>query len=203
MADRTCSVDGCNRPHYAHDLCNPHYNRKCRTGDVRPDEPIMLVRPRGLYHDPEWCRARFEDDLLTFGEMAELAGCSIATIAKYVKQHGINVPTQRQRVELRGNGWPAGNEAGYQAVHDRVRAIRGLASEHMCCRCGRPARDWAYDNADPNEKRWVLNGRFYSTDPSHYQPMCIPCHRRFDYADKARRAERVAVPSGVAQCPRR
>lgn len=43
---------------------------------------------------------------------------------------------------------------------------------------GRAAEHWAYDHGDPHplyERRMP-----YSLDPSHYQPMCMDCHRVFD-----------------------
>src|SRR3954454_3490825 len=40
MADRLCAVPGCNKPRYAKGLCNTHYKRKRRTGDVQADRGI-------------------------------------------------------------------------------------------------------------------------------------------------------------------
>ncbi len=40
MTDRTCSVDGCDRPVCGWDLCAPHYKRWKKTGDVRAEVPI-------------------------------------------------------------------------------------------------------------------------------------------------------------------
>jgi Recombination endonuclease VII len=42
---RTCSVDGCDRPHKGKGLCAPHGERLAKTGDLRPDLPIG-TRPR-------------------------------------------------------------------------------------------------------------------------------------------------------------
>jgi len=64
-------------------------------------------------------------------------------------------------------------------VHLRLRAERGKATDRACVRCPNAATQWSYDHADPSpstDKR----GRPYSTDLSHYQPMCTTCHRRFD-----------------------
>ena len=40
MTERVCAVPGCDRSVYATDLCNSHYKRKQRTGDVQADKPI-------------------------------------------------------------------------------------------------------------------------------------------------------------------
>jgi hypothetical protein len=75
-----------------------------------------------------------------------------------------------------------GDGIGYTGAHMRVRRERGVASVHSCTACEKPAIDWAYDHADPNEKIGMHDGysRVYSTDPSHYVPMCKSCHKRFD-----------------------
>ena len=30
-------------------------------------------------------------------------------------------------------------------------------------------------------------GRYYSSDTDRYFPLCVPCHKRFDFADAKRR----------------
>src|SRR4051794_9840977 len=40
MTDRLCAVPDCDKPVYAKDLCNTHYKRKRRTGDVQAERPI-------------------------------------------------------------------------------------------------------------------------------------------------------------------
>jgi len=41
-----------------------------------------------------------------------------------------------------------------------------------CAVCGEPATHRSYDGLDPNERRDPYTGRSYSTDMSHYQPLC-------------------------------
>jgi hypothetical protein len=41
-----------------------------------------------------------------------------------------------------------------------------------CAVCGEPATHRSYDGRDPNERRDPHTGRSYSTDMSHYQPLC-------------------------------
>ena len=61
---------------------------------------------------------------------------------------------------MRYNGDPAlrtprfrGDDINYIGAHGRVYKARGKATEHACHWCGAPAHQWAYDHADPNEKR--------------------------------------------------
>lgn len=66
---------------------------------------------------------------------------------------------------------------GYNNAHMRVRRARGPAKTYQC-RCGDQARDWAYIGSESeyvNERGWR-----YSNDINAYEPMCRPCHRRFD-----------------------
>lgn len=71
---------------------------------------------------------------------------------------------------------------GYHAAHKRVEAQRGKA-RHYECACGAVARQWAF-NGDPQAERWGDTPRgdklAYSPDPSDYDPMCVPCHRKHD-----------------------
>jgi hypothetical protein len=41
-----------------------------------------------------------------------------------------------------------------------------------CAMCGEPATHRGYDGLDPNERRDPHTGRSYSTDLTHYQPLC-------------------------------
>jgi hypothetical protein len=77
---------------------------------------------------------------------------------------------------------------GYRAAHMRVQAARGRASSYPCVGdCGRPAADWAYGHDDPDELVTTVRGavRRYSLDSDRYQPMCRPCHKRLDHAQRA------------------
>lgn len=71
------------------------------------------------------------------------------------------------------------NTPPYRTVHKWLQNERGRADEHDCVRCGRPARHWAYDHSDPDE-RVGSDGRTFSNDLSRYQPMCQTCHQQWD-----------------------
>lgn len=86
----------------------------------------------------------------------------------------------------RGRGVQRGPQNGvwkdapsYAACHMRVRSARGLATDHACASCGRQAAHWAYTHDDPTPL-FNAKGQPYSADVNRYQPMCVPCHKRFD-----------------------
>lgn len=66
----------------------------------------------------------------------------------------------------------------YIAVHLRLRAQNGPASQEQCVNCDAQAQHWAYDHTDPDEH--TEDGMPYSLDLERYQPMCVRCHRRLD-----------------------
>ncbi len=76
-----------------------------------------------------------------------------------------------------GPNWRGGKVA-YKSAHEAVRRHRGRAAEHDCDGCQKRAKHWAYDHLDPDERR--DGERVYSNNPSHYLPMCVSCHHRFD-----------------------
>lgn len=64
--------------------------------------------------------------------------------------------------------------APYSANHNRVRKVRGSASNHACAMgCGSPAKDWAQVHGEDG------------TDPASYQPLCRRCHYRYDQESHA------------------
>lgn len=77
----------------------------------------------------------------------------------------------------------AGDDITYHAAHCRLAALWGSASQYPCIRCGKPAKDWAYDGADPTQ-RYGTTSRgtwlFYSAWPEFYMPMCRKCHHKRD-----------------------
>ena len=80
-----------------------------------------------------------------------------------------------------------GEAVTYGPAHTRVVRTRGSGSLHLCWNCGSQAQDWAYDHKDADELTCQKTGRGYSADPTHYLPLCRPCHKRIDNA--ARRGD--------------
>lgn len=79
-----------------------------------------------------------------------------------------------------------GDDVGYVAIHTRLRQSHSLGGP--CAICGAIAVEFAYDNADVNERYSIVSsgGRpgvmVYSLDPSHYFASCHSCHMKFDAA---------------------
>jgi hypothetical protein len=76
-----------------------------------------------------------------------------------------------------------GDEVGYTAAHDRVRAALGSATHRSCVDCGQPATGWSYDHLDPDERVEPDDPKRkpYSVKLDHYQARCDPCHWRVDH----------------------
>lgn len=97
-----------------------------------------------------------------------------AAILDQVKTRGPNGSVPRRPKRPRRDP----DQVGYDAVHARLRRSKGLATNYLCIACDRQAAEWAYDQADPAERR-DKNGTF-SLDPDRYNPMCRTCHRALD-----------------------
>lgn len=68
-------------------------------------------------------------------------------------------------------------------MHARLTKMRGRADTHLCTHCRDRAQEWAYDYTVPNPRVSDL-GSPYSVDLWHYLPLCIPCHKSFDAANR-------------------
>lgn len=167
---RLCSVEGCDRVVDALGLCAVHYLRFKRNGETGSAEIASKVR-----HAP--------------GQMCSVDGCdSLAKLRGWCAGH-------YQRWLLKGDPGPAefkyqgsGDDIGYFAAHDRVRKVKGSARDQTCAHCGAPARDWAYDHADPDERTAPEDdphaaGMPYSVNIDSYIPLCKACHNKFDRPD--------------------
>lgn len=126
----------------------------------------------------ELARSMYEDQGMTVAEICAAfpKGYRVQTIIeRHVPQR--RAAAKRDQSGERNHMWR--DDPGYQAAHLRVAAQRGKASEHACVDCRHRAAEWSYDHADDAE--FIdQNGRRYSTDPSHYNPRCVSCHRRHD-----------------------
>src|SRR6266487_1240358 len=181
------------------------------------------------YEDADWMNEAYVIRGLSLRQVAAEAGCSLRTIARWMKVHGIATRTAAPPPVRAGKEHPRwrgaaicpgcgglksrgktrtcikcrvrrgadnpkwrGDEAGYTAIHYRLNAARGKPSEHSCARCGKAADEWAYDHADPGERRNGIgrdDGPF-SLDLARYMPLCKRCHRQLDNGRAAdRRAD--------------
>lgn len=173
MTDRTCLIAGCTRPVDWGKHCPAHRTRINRTGHAGPAEVAVKGRPKPPCKVDGCDRPRKTRDLCDMHYQRLLNNGD----ANYVP------PPPRGE---RNNSWRGDNILS-GAAHRRVVVLRGPASSHPCINCGDPAKHWAYDHKDPDEKPNVTtaSGRNpgpYSVKPEHYQPMCVPCHKRYDLA---------------------
>lgn len=162
----TCTIVGCTKAanRLSRTICEMHYGRLRRSGtlDARPQRAAR-----------ETC---------TVPECGEPDKGPHGLCAKHytrLQRHGstdvvLKAPPQRA---AESPTWK-GDDVGYRAVHVRLRTERGPAAAHPCVDCYGRAAHWSYDHADPDEKQ--SSHGHYSTDPEHYQPRCVSCHKRFD-----------------------
>jgi hypothetical protein len=108
----------------------------------------------------------------TQAEIAQTLGVSQKVIWKHMKNHGIaaRVAAKREQSGPHNHMWK-GKSASYQAMHLRVQAKRGKASQYPCCICGTTNESESFDWAN-------LTGRY--DDINDYAPMCRKCHREYD-----------------------
>ncbi len=167
-----CIIEGCGRDAKTlnRTLCTTHYNRT-KTGTPL-EQPVRLVRPaRGTCVVPD-CEVL---DCGPHGYCAKHHGRVAHNGSPDIVKH------QRDR----DNKWEkhprwTGSDATYTAVHQRLKKVRGKASERACVDCGSPARQWSYTHDDPRELHSELGP--YSADLDRYEARCVSCHKRFDLA---------------------
>ena len=154
--------------------CETHYQRLYRGGDIGPAG--TLIRTERLPEcSVEGCDKG--DDEVGYCRMHAARMRRHGDVNKRIEAWERNLPT--------GEAHPhwAGTRPGYGAAHDRVKRLRGSASEHRCADCNGPAYHWSYDHADPDELSYeYAPGKHaaYSHAPEHYAPRCVPCHKRYD-----------------------
>lgn len=84
----------------------------------------------------------------------------------------------------------------YCAKHRRL--IRWYGNAPLCVFCGNDEQNRRYE--------WANVTGEYTDDIQDYLPLCVPCHRSFDYSDKQRdllaqrmKKDRIAIRYKVAQ----
>lgn len=174
MSNRTCKIDGCDRPARARGWCTGHYERFRKSGDAGPAELQRKVPQSGV------CEVYGCDNRPTARNLCKLHW------QRWYRNGDPEIVLPTVRVGADHALWT--DVPKYSAVHRRLRSYRGPAKGFACVDCGRQAEQWAYDHADPEEMADQVGGSVvpYSLDMDHYQPMCIPCHKRFDLAHLAR-----------------
>jgi hypothetical protein len=155
-----------------------HYSRLMKTGSVGSAAPRRVLGQEGCNVD----------------------GCPNPHQSKgYCNRHYRNFRSTGNPIP-RGRGWRVGELSPhwkaiptYTAMHRRVKAKRGKASNYQCP-CGAQARQWSYDHSDPDQV-WEMMGGYllpYSLDPALYDPLCTFCHRRRDLDYSVRTKQEVS-----------
>lgn len=155
-----CAVTGCLDPATGRGWCNRHYQRWWRTGETGPAD----IPRYGLI------------------KVCSAMGCDRAHRTKgYCDTHyrrwkrGVPVDSKTFRAPPKPM-----NASSYAAVHMRLAATWGPASDYACCWCGEDAHHWAYQHNDP-EALYSATGAPYSLNIGEcYEPMCRQCHGRMD-----------------------
>lgn len=156
---RICDVDGCERPHRNWGYCNMHAQRYYKHGD-----PLRTIQHHRKPCSVDACE-------------------TTARYSGYCVKHFRRVQANGDPHIVRKGGRPTkGETPAWAAIHKRLDRERGKASRIACVDCGGPAREWSYDNADPDQLVDAKKGCAYSLDLSHYEPRCTSCHRIFDIA---------------------
>lgn len=160
LKNRICSVEGCDRSYFARDFCQMHYHRWQRHGDPGSAEPAIICGQ--VVCSVEGCNEPYR--------------CNGFCIKHQARWMRYGDPLARHNDEY--------DVMQYAGAHGKVRMAKGLPSQHLCEHCGKQAEEWSYKGSDPDELIGVdrRNGelRKYSLNIDYYQPLCVPCHRRFD-----------------------
>lgn len=191
MADRICTVDGCDRKYLARGMCRLHYDRSWQS-TRRCTVEGCDKRHKGLglceMHYLRWKKYGTTETLRPRRQGCSVEGCErkhringfcVMHWGRYQRNGTVEL---LPRSEWRQGGPERVEDPSYNAVHHRLRADQGMASDHPCADCGGEAEHWSYDHADEDE-RIAPGGWAYSIAPDHYQPRCVPCHSAFDHVN--------------------
>jgi hypothetical protein len=212
-ATRKCTVEGCDKPNLAKNLCGGHYSRlrthgdplagrapRSTTGKCTLDDCDGELVARGLC-DKHYTRLLKHGDPMTTliqrGATCSIDECTRPSSARtWCSMHysrwvhtGSPLKVRPKVIPSPGEAHPSwqGDQVGYTAAHLRVKNLKGPASNHLCIDCAEQASNWSYDHLDPNEKTQTRQGSTlaYSANPDHYKPRCLSCHRKFDSRRRA------------------
>lgn len=178
MTQRGCSVEDCDRSHYAKGMCHLHWQRQKKgqpfEAPLRGSIEECSIEgcgkggkiTRGLCrtHYTRWfARQRYGRPETRDNDLA----------IKLPGGHGVGEVAGPEHYR-----W-LGDEIGYKGAHIRVKRARGSASRYLCGHCMQPAQEWAYNHTDPNPSIGEYGGSLmeYSLDANCYIPLCRPCHR--------------------------
>ena len=171
---KPCSVEGCQKTHFAKSFCNNHYQRYLQTGAPQPADKVQKFCTE---HPDRPVRA---------------ADKCVRCYSNWYYYHGHELgpssgADRRKDVCL------------YEAAHGRVRRDKGHPTQYTCVRCPAQATEWALLAeasqilVQPEGKR--MAGSLYSPNPDDYVPMCRKCHSAYDAAEGPKK-EKAAYGQG-------
>lgn len=172
MDNLTCILDDCTTPRYQrHQYCGSHYMKWYRHGDPHYKAKYAFKDLAGKRFGLLTAMERVGNKWRCECDCGEATMSTVGDLNRGSKQScGIKQRHPRHDIE-------------YGAAHDRVRARQGNVKDSPCIDCGNPASHWSYDHQDPRElvsRAPGTAGIPYSTNPAHYDPRCVSCHKRFD-----------------------
>lgn len=172
MLQSICAIDNCERPIKRNGFCYGHYMKNWRYGTPTPEWPDKWEDVRGKRYGTLTASERRDGKWLCICDCGETRVASIGELNRTGEQNTCG-----------NKGNHLSSDVDYTAVHSRLRSRRGSASKHECVNCGARAQHWSYDHEDPDERisrapRTL--GIAFSLHMDHYQPRCVPCHKRYD-----------------------
>lgn len=160
-----CAVDECERDHYARGYCNSHYGHLLRHGTPTPVKEETFCHCGKTAVSRGMCKSHYMRDYYQRNpdKLERLRELSRA----YVRPD--NLPLK-----------PVKEVVTYWQAHKRVSAQRGKPTTHTCS-CGAQAKQWALIHGRGTHEQTIRGYDLpYSLDVDDYQPMCVPCHKRYD-----------------------
>lgn len=108
-----------------------------------------------------------------------MCGMHEARVRRHGDPHKV-IPVQERKLPKGERHYNYNRDGSFATVHQRLAKVKGPAAKHRCVDCGKPATHWSYDRQCPDERIDSKIGVPYSIDLDHYQPRCVPCHKRMD-----------------------
>ena len=168
-----CTAKNCAKPVKRAGLCYGHYMKQWRYGTPEPEH-------KSRYEDVSGRRFGTLVAISYNGNGNWLCECDCGSRVT----RALSADLKRRKRPTCGNGMCRRDEVpSYAAVHQRLVNDLGQASRYECADCPAGARQWSYDHQDSEELHSLDEatlGIAYSADQGHYQPRCVPCHKRFD-----------------------
>ena len=176
MVQRTkkqCSIDGCESDVLSRNMCSKHYQRLRNSKSFKPMQSHRRVTPGERYGQVV--------TLERASTLKWLCRCDCGNVFEAYVTHLRSGDTTSC-----GHWRAAPNPDSYNAVHLRLKKLRGSASKYQCNDCGNQARDWSYVHSGVDEAHDQRDGYtlVYSTDITQYIPRCKHCHNDIDHAHR-------------------